>query len=58
MPEIPVFHLPKDGADLLYDLNNSKYSPYHVSAELSAQLVNRSLSCLKTLHTANTLTQS
>ena len=51
-------YLPKDAADLLNDLNNSKYSPSQVSAELSAQLVNRSLSCLKTLHTANTLTQS
>ncbi|MDA7882144.1 hypothetical protein N9A94_07535 [Akkermansiaceae bacterium] len=46
--------LPKDAADLLSDLNHSKYSPSFISPELSEQLVNRSLACLKTLHTANT----
>jgi len=47
--------LPKDAADLLNDLNTTKYSPSHVSPELAEELVKRSRACLKTLHTANTL---
>ena len=50
-------HLPKDAADLLNDLNTTKYSPSHVSPELAEELVNRSLACLKTLHTANTFSK-
>ncbi len=48
-------HLPKDAADLLNDLNTTKYSPSHASPELAEELVNRCQACLKTLHTANTL---
>ena len=48
-------YLPKDAADLLNDLNTTKYSPSHASPELAEELVNRCQACLKTLHTANTL---